>query len=277
MRILFTLILLCGACYGFFWLSNTQPEVQTKIHEILSTGSFSTLEVRYSAEQVMQAQRKKLLKDHRYRFLDPSIKFYPYLLLEVKYVVSDKKTKEGVILWDMTDGEMVTSTKEWEKTHGFADCIHAGIDRQEFKIIHTLASKGGSTDRASLCRALHMENEILEAWIESCRKKRLIVQTGNRYRLHLEKPLLHVIPSTKIEERLVTKPHRNTDRVSSRFSLSQIEKMARAAFGSDFAIRKTADLYLPVHCILVQNPDGSVHTSYWNALNGKRMDTHFID
>ncbi|MBS0604690.1 MAG: hypothetical protein JSS60_06605 [Verrucomicrobia bacterium] len=277
MRFLFSLLTLGAACYGLWWISATQPEVKTKFEEILNTGSFNTLEVRYSANQIMDANRKRLLKDNRHRFLEPTMKFYPYILLEVKYTVSDKKTKEGVILWDLNDGEMVMETKNWVKTHGLGDCIKAGTDRHEFRIINTLASKGGSADREALIKALHVENEVLDAWIESCRRKQLIVQTGNRYRLHLEKPLLQMIPSTKIDERLVTKPHRNADRVPNRFSLSQIERIAKAAFGNDFAIRKTIDLYLPVHCIVVQNPDGSIHTSHWNALNGKRMRSHFVD
>lgn len=271
MRILFTLICLGAACYGLWQLSETKPEVKSKVEEILNTGTFNTLEVRYSANQIMDAHRKQLLKDNRHRFLEPSLKFYPYLLLDVKYAVSHKKTKEGVMLWDMTDGEMVIDTKDWEKTHGFGDCINANTDRHEFKIINTLASKGGSADRETLIKSLHVDNDVLDAWIESCRRKQLIVQSGNRYRLHLEKPLLQILPSTKLDERLVSKPHRNAERVPSRFSLSQVEKITRSAFGNDFAIRKTTDIYLPVHCIVVQNPDGSVHTSHWNALNGKRI------
>ncbi|MEN9343796.1 MAG: hypothetical protein RLZZ453_583 [Chlamydiota bacterium] len=277
MRLLFTLIVLAAACYGLFLLSGSQPHVTTKIHEMLNTGSFNTLELRYSAAQIMDAQRKKLLKDSRHRFLEPSIKFYPYLLMEIKYAASSRKTKEGMILWDMTDGEMVLSTKDWEKTHGFSDCIEASVDKQEFRVISTLASKGGVADRDALSKTLHVENEVLDAWVEGCRNKRLIVQTGNRYRLHLEKPLFQLVPLTKIDQRLVTKAHQNTDRVPQRFSTSQVEKMAKIAFGSDFAVRKTALLYLPVHCITVQNPDGSVHTSYWNALNGKPLSSHFVD
>jgi hypothetical protein len=277
MRFLFTLISLGAACYGLWWISATRPEVKTKVEEILNTGSFHTLEVRYSANQIMDSNRRRLLKDNRHRYLEPSMKFYPYVLMEVKYAISDKKTKEGVILWDLNDGEMVIETKQWEKTHGFGDCINANTDRHEFRIINALASKGGSADREGLSKILHVENEVLDAWIESCRRKRLIVQSGNRYRLHLEKPLLQSIPNTRIDERLVTKPHRNTQRVPNRYSLSQIEKISLAAFGSDFAIRRTTDLYLPVHCIVVQNPDGSIHTSHWNALNGKQMHSRFVD
>lgn len=277
MRTLFTLATLAAACYGFFWWSDTQPDIKNKLQELLNTGSFNTLEVRYSSAQIMEAQRKHLLKSGKHRYLDPTMKFYPYLLMEVKYVVSNRKTKESIILWDLTDGEMVVNTKNWDRTHGFSDCIHAGINRNEFKVISALASRGGVTDRRTLCKLLHVEQEILDNWLEGCRKKRLIVQTANRYRLHLEKPFFQPFPFTKIDQHLVTKAHKNTERVTQRFSLSQIEGIARSAFGTDFVIRKTADLYLPVHCITVENPDGSIHTTHWNALNGKQMHTHFVD
>lgn len=277
MRFIFSLITFGAACYGLWWFSETRPDVKTKLEEILHSGSFNTLEVRYSASQIMDAHRKRLLRDNRHRYLEPTMKFYPYSLLEVKYSVSEKKTKEGVILWDMSDGEMVLETKNWLKTHGLGDCINAGTDRQEFRLINILASKGGSADRQILSKILRVENEVLDAWIENCRRKQLIVQTGNRIRLHLEKPRLDMRPCTKIDERLVTKPHKNTERVANHFSLAQVERIAKAAFGADFAIRKSADLYLPVHCIVVQNPDGSIHTSHWNALNGKQMNSHFID
>jgi hypothetical protein len=277
MRLLLTLISLGAACYGLWWVAETKPEVKSKVEEILHTGTFHTLEIRYTANQIMETHRKKLLKDNRHKYLEPSMKFSPYLLLDVKYTISNKKTKEGVILWDLVDGEMVIDTKDWEKTHGFGDCITANTDRHEFRIINALAHKGGSADRENLSKDLHVENEILDAWIESCRRKNLIVQSGNNYRLHLEKPHLKIVPSTKLDDRLVSKPQRNSERIASRFSLSQIEKIARAAFGNDFTIRKATDLYLPVHCIVVQNPDGSLHSSHWNALNGKKMKSHFVD
>jgi hypothetical protein len=277
MRILFTLLSLGAACYGLWWLAPNKLELKSKVEEILHTGSFNTLEIHYTASQIMDANRKSLLKDNRHKYLESSMKFYPYLLLEVKYAMSEKKTREGVILWDLTDGEMVIDTKQWEKTHGFGDCINANMDRHEFKVINILAAKGGMADRETLSKTLHVENDVLDAWIESCRRKKLIVQAGNRYRLHLENPHLKILPYTKLDERLVTKPQRQADRIASRYSFSQIEKVTRSAFGNEFAIRKTTDIYLPVHCIVVQNPDGSIHTSHWNALNGKQLQSHSIE
>lgn len=269
MRLLLGLFALGLAGYSLCWVDDAHPEIKNKIEFLLHTGSFHTLEVRYTAEQIMNANRHTLLKDQQHQFLEPSLKFYPYLLMDVKYILSDHKTKEGVVLWDLNDGEMVLDVRQWEKTHGFGDCLKAGTDRYEFKVINTLAKKGGSSDREALSKALHVDNDVLDQWIDSCRRKKLIVQTGNRYRLHLENPKLKTLPSTTIDEPLVTQSHRGAARASKQFSFSQIERLTRAAFGHEFAIRRTTDVYLPVHCIVVQNPDGSIHTSLWNALNGQ--------
>jgi hypothetical protein len=278
MKIIIAILFLGALGAGLWWVNNKHPEVKNKIEEAINTGTFHTLELRYTASQIMESHRKELLKDNRHKYLEPELVFYPYLLLEVKYIVSDDRTKEGLMLWDLIDGEMVTDTTDWEKTHGFADCINANTERYEFKVINLLAKKGGSSDRETLSKALHVENDVLDAWIDSLRKKKIIVQSGNRYRLHLQNPNLKTQPQTRTDETLVTKPYRNAKRVPRRYSLSQIEMISRAAFGNDFAIRKTAEIFLPVHCISVQNPDGSIHSSHWNALNGKKLSlSHYID
>jgi hypothetical protein len=256
---------------GVFWSWTYLPGFHSKVEEYLNSGTFQTLEVRYSAESIMEAHRKELLKDSAHVFLEPTLKFVPYLLMDVKYTRSHDKTGEGIILWGLVDGEMVINTSSWERTHGFTDCIASNATRQEFKIINALASRGGTWDREGLSKFLNIENGILDAWVDNCRKKSLIVQTGNSYRLHLQNPKLQVIPETKLDHWLVTKPTKKAVRVKKRYRPSQIENIAYAAFGSDFAIRKTTEIFLPVYSIVVQNPDSSQMTSYWNALNGKRL------
>lgn len=278
MRLIIILLTLGSIGYGGWWLVTTHPDIKNQIAEVIDSGSFPTLEVRYSADQIMKANQQELLSDAQHHFLEPILKFYPYLLLEVKYNVSDDRTGEGVILWDLTDGEMVVDTQNWEKTHGFADCIQANTAKHEFKILNILARKGGVSDRDTLSKALHVDNDVLDGWIDTCRKKKLIVQSGNRYRLHLQDPHIRVSPETRITEKLVTKPYKNAVRASRRFSAAQIQKITKSAFGNDFSIRNLSDLYLPVHSIIVENPDGSLHTSHWNALNGKRLpQTHVIN
>lgn len=278
LRILSSIVLVSLAGYGVWWASQHHPEVKQKVEEILDSGYFHTLEIRYTANQIMESQRTKLLKTNRHKYLEPSLKFYPYLLMEVKYNISDDKTSEGVILWDLMDGEMVIETKGWEKTHGFADCIIANVQKNEFKILNTLARKGGSSDREGLTKVLNVENEILDSWLDSCRRKQLIVQSGNRYRLHLQNPRLRIKPETVLDERLVTKSFQNAERLQKRFSIGQVERLSKAAFGNDFAVRKVLDVYLPIHSISVQNPDGSIHTSHWNALNGQQLaQSYFVE
>lgn len=278
MKLLATILAVLVGGYGIWLATNNHPEVKTKLASIIDVGHFHTLEVRYNANQIMEQHRNNLLKDSRHRYLEPVLEFYPYLLMEVKYTSSDDKTHEGVILWDLIDGEMVINTKNWEKTHGFGDCIAADTSPQEFKVLNQLAKKGGSLDRNGLSKALNVEHEILDNWVDSCRKKKLIIQAGNIYKLHFQNPNLRTIPETRIDERLVTKSFKEAVRLSRRFSSGQVERLTRAAFGQNFAIRKMTDIYLPVHSIVVQNPDGSIHTSHWNALNGKRLSqSHFID
>lgn len=265
------LVFLCALGLVGYWAWNFFPGVSSKIEDFFTADTFQTLEVHYTAESIMEAHRMELLSDNAHVFLEPTLKFVPYLLMDVKYTRSQDKTGEGVILWGLVDGEMVVNTSTWERTHGFTDCIAANATRQEFKVINALASRGGSWDRDGLSKFLNIENHILDSWIDSCRKKSLIVQAGNTYRLHLQNPRLMVIPETKLEHWLVTKPTKKAIRVKKRYRPSQIEAITQAAFGNDFAIRKTTEIFLPIFCIIVQNPDGTQMTSYWNALNGKRL------
>jgi len=278
MRILLTLISLAAGAYGLWWVGQNHPEVKGRVEDFFHTSSFRTLELRFTSAQIMDAHRRELLKSNRHQYLEPKLTFYPYLLLEVKYRHTDNETREGVVLWDLVDGEMVIDTRDWLKTHGFGDCLTSQAERHEFRILNVLANKGGTCDREALSKALHVENDTLDSWIDSCRRKKLIVQMGNRYRLHMEHPRLKTSPVTKVEERLVTQTTHHAERASKRFSLSEIQRLTKAAFGQDFTIRRTTDVYLPVHCIVVQNPDGSIHTSHWNALNGKRLrQAYFVE
>ena len=256
---------------SIIFIDYKNPDMKVQVIDQLSHESLHTLECRFTSGQLMDSHRKTLLKTDEHRYLQPEIKFHPYLLMDVKYTDPSQQTGEGIILWDMVDGEMVINERNWEKTHGFGDCINSGIDKTEFKIINILAQKGGNIDRDSLTRQLQVESEILDSWIESCRKKKLVVQSGNGYRLHIEKPKMYVIPETRIEDRLVTKTIKHAEKLTRKFTENQIRRIAYAAFGQDFVIRSYKKVFLPICTITVENPDGSLHTSYWNTLNGQQM------
>lgn len=266
-----SIFLLIGLIATGVFLDYNNPELRIQASDYFLSEDLHTLECKYTAAQIMDSHSKFLLKTDEHRYLNPEVKFHPYLLMDVKYTGSNDQTGEGIILWDMIDGEMVINERNWEKTHGFHDCITAGIDRSEFKIINMLAQKGGSIDRDGLTKNLHVETDIIDVWVENCTRKKLIVRAGNGYRLHIEKPKIFVQPETKIEDRLVTKTIKNAEKLTRKFSEAQIRKIAYAAFGQDFVIRSYKKVFLPICTITVENPDGSLHTSYWNTLNGQQM------
>jgi hypothetical protein len=259
-------------------VSENRPELKTELIELVNSGDFHTLEARYTAEQIMDMRKKELLKTSQHKFIESKTQFSPYLLMEVKYTKKDNETGEGIILWDLLDGEMVISSNQWEKTHGYCDCIRNSISRDEFKVINALALHGGTLDRESMVRVLQVENDVLGRWLTTCRKKKLIVQAGSFYRLHLQSPKLALTPETTIDDRIVTKSYKSSERMSKKFSHNQVKRIAEASFGQDFAVRHTLDVYLPIYSITIENPDGSVHTSYWNAINGKELEfTSMLD
>jgi hypothetical protein len=278
MRILLTLITLVAGAYGLWWIGQTHPEIKARFEDFTRTNSLRTLELHYTAAQIMEDHRRELLLTNRHQYLEPKLTFYPYLLFELKYRHSQNETREGIVLWDLVDGEMVIDTRDWSKTHGFGDCLSARTDKEEFKIVNTLANRGGACDRATLSKILRVEDETLDNWIKSCLKKKLIIQAGNRYRLHMDHPKFNLHPVTRLHEHLVTQTATHREKAGRRFSSTEIHGLIEAAFGRDVTILSKTDLYLPVHGIVVKNPDGSVHTSYWNARNGTRMkQPYFVE
>lgn len=268
-------LLLFAAGGGWLWQNNSQ--FRHLILEYIDNGEFLTLEARFTPQQIMDTHRNDLLSDDKHTFAEPSLKFHPYLLIEAKYTAPDRKSREGVVLWSMVDGEIVLNTDTWEKTHGFEDAIRANATRQDFKIINVLAKFNGVATKDQLQRELHLDPDVFEPWVESAKGKHLVVQSGNLLQLHFENPKLITVPQTKINQWLVTKPYDHAQRVSAKYSQNQIEKIALAAFGNDFMIRNMTVVFLPVYGIDVINPDGSLLSTYWNALNGKRIFPNYLE
>lgn len=250
-------------------LFNGQLNEMTRSY--LDHSEIVTFEARMAPEQIMQTNSRDLLVDSNHTFQEPQLRYHPFLLFEVKYTLPDRKTREGVILWSQVSGEMVLNTDTWETTHGFQDAILADANRSDFKIMNVIARAKVPVTREQLQRELQVERDIIDPWIESARQKQLIVQRGNEIQLHFQNPRILVTPQTKIAQGIVTKPAKYSQRIAKKFSQKQIEKAAKAAFGTEFTIRNVSELYLPVYHIEVLNPDGSVLTSYWNALTGQRI------
>lgn len=256
-----------GGWYTWDKVDFVRNIIETKV----LVGEFRTLEVRYSAEQIIQNHREELLKDDKYSLLEPQLLFYPYLLMDVKYSKPNDLTGEGILLWGLTDGEMVLDSQTWEKTHGFEDCLLAKANKNDFKIITTLINAGGILDRERLYQKFKIDSDILDDWVESCRKKKLIAISGSKVRLHFQAPKLEMKPVTRLGQAIVEQPAKAAHKMSANYSEGQIKKLTEVVFGKDFGIRKSQEVYLPVYSIVVQNPDGSTLTTYWNALNGQSL------
>ncbi|MCI0382761.1 MAG: hypothetical protein L0207_06940 [Chlamydiae bacterium] len=270
MRILLTVFgLICGGYGLFWWLGNEKPQFVSQVLERIELHQLSTLEARFSPAQIVDSNKRELLSDRGAKYLESKIKFYPYLLLEIKYPLENNKTKEGAILWDLIDGEMVLDVKTWKKTHGFGDCIKENINSNEWKVIKSL--QRGSLDKDKLQKELKTAVPILETWIRDCKRKNIVVEFNDRFRLHLDSPRFASTPETKMEQRMVTTQVKVTNQIAKSFSSSQIERIIKVIFGENCAIRRRHEIYLPIHCISIQRTDGSIESSHWNGMTGKRF------
>lgn len=261
---------------GVYSLWEANPNVRSAISQYVDNGEIRTLEVRYTPEKVMELYGAELLSDGERTFQKADLKFQPHALFDVKYSSQDKKTKEGVLLWSLVDGEMVINCEKWETTHGFEDAINAQANRNDFKILHALEKADGKLSIAQLQKELHVEEDLFNRWLENAKEKHLIVQQGNEIQLHFQNPRLLVMPQTRLSQCLVSKPYNHAQKVSRRYSPSQLEKLAQAAFGQDFTIRSQEVIYLPIYSIDILNPDGSTRTVEFNAVTGSEITPRYL-
>lgn len=272
MRRLIILLFISLCCFGgwYYWQQN--PTCLKEATAKIQAKELSTFKLRISHEKIMADNKKELLKNPGSNYLEPKIVYYPYLLMDVKYArEGKKKTAEGMLLWGLVDGEMVIDTKDWKKTHGFEDCLTAKVKEEDFKLLKIVAQHGGEMEKEEILEKFTGDKDKLEGRIKSCEKLKLLVEEEGMIRLHFENPKLEIEPHTNLDEWIVTLSQKPANRAKKKYSHLQITKFAALAFGSDFAIKRTEEVYLPIYEIAVQNGDGTILKSYWNALNGKRV------
>lgn len=271
MNKLFLLIFIASLTVGGYFAWEKIPAFRNIVEKNIPLGEFRTLEIRFSAEEILHKHKDALVKDGNYTLLKPDLLFFPYLLMEVKYSKPNCSTGEGILLWGLDDGEMVLDTQTWEKSHGFQDCLLSKVNKNDFYILRTIIETGGSIDKERLYQKFKGDPKLIDKWVESCGKKKLVASYAQKLRLHFENPKLEVKPVTKLNQSIVAQPSKNTLRIGRTYSTFQIKKLTHTVFGKDFCIRKSQKIYLPVYRFSVQNPDGSIFISYWNALNASRM------
>ncbi|MDP1835092.1 MAG: hypothetical protein Q8K75_04100 [Chlamydiales bacterium] len=274
MRGIYLILLIAFVGVGSWWLHQNNTVVHGLVQDYSGkkqeAPQFLALEARYTPDQIMEAHRSELPLNRSNDKLEPALKFFPYLLLDVTYNQSDKRNREGVMLWSMDDGEIITNTQSWEASKGFGALLAAGADQGDFLVVKALAARGGKVKRDQLIRSLGVDSARADDWLESARKKGLVSLDGNMYKLNTSNVNVAVQPATIISQRLVTKPYNHVKRQATKYTKEQISEAARVAFAPEVTVRSVREVFLPVYSVSLTNNDGSVQTTYWNALNGQR-------
>lgn len=235
-------------------------------------GSKEIFEIKLSEKELMNEMRAALLKDKDHSYHKSTLKLSPYALLEAKFVDDKGKTKEGWLLWSEVDGEIVLDTDSFETTHGFRDALMADATADDFMLMHALAKKNGTARKELLRKDLGLEKDPFERTLKNASKKNLIVILNDFVKLHLQDPRIVNFPITRITHSQVIREVDFASMIPKQFSLRKIEKMAKVAFGSNFTIRSSKEIYLPIWKLEVKKPDGSLAVSYWNAVSGAEID-----
>lgn len=264
---LFASLALAGGWFYFDGGMNALPErLHLKKSEIF--------QMRYSAETIMEQHKGELLKNEGSTFLEPTLALYPYLVMDVKFALNETQTREGTLVFGLTDGEMVIHADTWEKTHGFDDCLAHNLNELQFRLLQKISEAGGSIEKERLLPSFKGEEKSLTSAIESCIKKKLIVDCKKTLRLHFEHPHFQSLPETSLQDEIVLLPHSHATFIPRRYSPNAVQKLSLAAFAPHLSIRRTKTAFLPVYILTIQHKDGTLLSTYWNAVSGKRVTSH---
>ncbi|MCB1117894.1 MAG: hypothetical protein KDK50_04860 [Chlamydiia bacterium] len=263
MRLLSTLVTLGVIGSGLWWADQQYPQAKYIVLDHIPTSQTLAFEPKVSPQKILKDTSR-----HNQDLAQIDVKLVPYLMMDVKYSKNDKETIECTALWDMTDGEMILDTKTWEKTHGYGDCTEAHATASDFSIINYLASQG-ICEIAALKKNLPPSIDQGKS-IATALHKKLIVAVDKHLRLHIASPRFASEPATKLSNPLVVLATKSTERLPKRFSAAQIQKTAEAAFGNDFAVRSTKEVYLSIYAASIPQGD-QTQTIFYNSMTGLRI------
>jgi hypothetical protein len=271
MRRIFLLLLLASLGYAGFVAWEQKDSLMGSLDVWNNQEPAHTFELACSPETIMLKHQKELLRTPEYSFGKAYVTFSPLLLMHIKYAQEGRQTVEACSIWDLLTAEMILDTNTFETTHGFEDCINSQASEDDFRILHALSRHNGVRNSEQLAQELGMDRDCLASRLDALRKKQLIVQKLDTVTLHFQSPLLKVPPKTNLTLPVVNKVIARDGQIPCRYSKEQVQKLAKAAFGSDFAIRSTQEVFMPIVVIEVQNPDSSILKTYWNGITGKRL------
>ena len=262
------LIVLIGV--GAFWAYRHKERLEQMVYSKDHEDTIETFETAIQPEELL-ARQSRLLLTPQHSFGTVSLLFAPHLLLNVKYSLDGKTSKACTALWDLTDGELVLNTNNFDHSQGFADCLVSEASADDFRILHTLAIRGGALSKEMICKELGGDDSVICERIENLKKRHLVIVSNDIVRIHVESPLIKLEPATLITRPFVQRTIIYKSLLNAQYTIADIESLVQAAFGSDLAIRSTRLVFIPIYEIQVNNPDGSIRKTLWNAISGKEV------
>ena len=218
-KVLVLSLLFLGIVGSIGYVINFYP-FHDSFSQYIENGEVITLEAKYTPEKIINDHRQELVIDEAHTLQNPILKFYPYLLMDVKYVHADQKPREGLLLWSQVDGEMVLDTNTWETSHGFEDCLLVKATKEDFSILNILAKYGGTTTYDQIAKELQLESTTFNTYLQKVIDKHLVIRKGNYLFLHWENPKIIVSPQTRFKQNLVKKPYNQVQAISRKYSRS---------------------------------------------------------
>jgi hypothetical protein len=254
----------CAGYYGYLH--------RNEVEEFLPSteDTIDTFENAVSPEEVLSRHAKSLLPTKQHVIGSTTLIFCPHLFLQIKYSPDGRTTIGSSMLWNLIDGELVVDTNSFDETQGFSDCLSSQAGADDFRILHLL-SKRGALSKEQISQELGTDSQVVCDRIDDLHKRHLVIVANDIVRIHVESPLLKIDPSTAITRPLVQRKITKSDKLSPLFSKKDIEYLVKSAFGQDVAIRTSRFVFVPLYEVQIQNPDGSIRKTFWNAVSGKEL------
>lgn len=271
-RYFISFLVVVAVGYGIWVMYENKEEVSSYLPSSVKQKTVLTFATRFSSDDILNTNKQELLPAPEYSVQKTALTYFPYILFDAKCSHTESTTEDSKLVFSLENAELVLDTSTFETTHGFEDCLNAKATNDDFRILLVLEKNGGTMSKEALAKDLGLDFDHFMHELDILRKKQLIVTKGDSVRIHLENPRLKIPPRTIIASPLVTKTISRQDIFHASYSKGAIRKLAKAAFGKDFTIKKEQEIYIPFYEITVKNPDDSIHKTYWNALTGKKLE-----
>lgn len=266
-----TIINICFVCLVFFGASSilsTYPsfnnfldsKVINRFRKFMDK-SIEVIEPRFSVTRVPLAGRAV-----KYQEI-----YSPYLVADVKYIDDSGEIEEGVFVWSLKDGEIVTNTLNWSTTKCLDDILSSKINTNNiYSIIYFINNiKNPTVD--SITKESGIPIKEVACAIKNYEEEGLITVHNGIIRLSIKDPIIPKYPKTERSDLLSNSSFKDANKTNvyrCSYSANDLISFSEKAFGKRIKIKKHKIIYIPVYQITEELSDGSLLTRKVNSING---------